>query len=1068
MKKKFIALGLTVLGGLALVLPNAITRPELPNQPVEVLDDPVEYENETTVRLANPIVSLMEEDSEVVLPDVVIIHYHNDDAACLTRRFYTWVTGIDGVERLPNYGEWTTTDMAVKLDFNEIPEYRNLPELYLIIKVAGTWSGQSEDTILNYADYKVEDGVMEVWTIPGEGTAIDIYNTEEESMLPKITTAKFTDWKTIHCTSTIDKNGKLWAPTNYKLYAFDKQYLTSTEAAQKANKEFYLFKQGVPSGNEFDISFNYTAKINIQYVIESWFPGFENRTQKIIVSCENLYNTARFEEFYTYKGDDLGVTVTSSGTTFKVWSPISALVTVNLYDEGAPKSLGGSDARGVPYAMSYQKGGVWVATFPAEDEVVGKYYTYSVTHSGGTIESVDPYAKACGVNGVRGYVYDKNASNANVEGWDTVPQIWDKVPGYDIANPQDLSVYEVHVRDLTMDSTWGGTKTPGTFEAFAEKGTKYTETFKGTEYTVKTGFDHIEELGVTAVQLLPVFDHDDDEREGKMKFNWGYNPLNYNCVEGGYSSNPADPLARIREYKGLIKALSENANHTRVIMDVVYNHVSSAPNSCFTKIMPKYYFRYDAYWRYEDGSGCSNEVRTEATMMRKYIVDSLVWWAKEYKVKGFRFDLMGLIDVETLRQARIALNAVDPDIYIYGEGWQSIAGYHGKGVACADTYGVYNYLYKDAAQGYVGAFNDNGRDAVRGGNDHGYGTNNSYPSWGFIGQGGDVGDKSDYINAMMYGWHMSGKDYTTGEWQFKGKDPNQSITYVSCHDNYTVFDQARYTLASGYEVGTTSKVNTDEFNHYTYNMNDRPTGEAPVEDVVNASIVAHAMAIMTNGVAFIQGGEEIYRTKTLAKTDDYAHGIKANPEYDKLTQDTEVGAYDAPVRPFPDYPTYVAQNDPGNGQYDPSFPVIPLSTGEVRYAGDQIISHNSYKLPDSINSFKWDRKIHIGDTLTYSNIETWSKMLSCRKETQKQPGSTISGSNFSCWNNGNGSSILTIWARATATQGFGVVFGGRSGGSFSWDGFSLVGDPIIENKVTHTSGNINIQPFGVAFYRLNG
>ncbi len=1056
MKNKKLTLGFMFLGGLALALPAIACAPKNV-EPAEVLDDPVVYEedDETVVRLANPLRVVQDRaEEEVASPDKVILHYHNDDQACRTRRFYTWVTGVDGVERKPRESDWTGTDMAIELDLkNDIPEYQGLPELYFIIKVAGTWSGQSEDTILNYADYTIENGVLEVWTIPAEGTSIDIFNTEEESKLPKITTAKFTDWKTIHCTSTVEK-GIHYKPNSYKLYAFDKGYLTSTESAQKANKEFYLFKQGVPESDEFDIKFNFTAKINIQYVIESWFPGYEDRTQKIIVSCENLYSTARFEQFYTYDAKDLGVTVSSDEVTFKVWSPISALVSVNIYDNGSPKSLDpkGSDACS-SYAMSYQKGGVWVAKFVGEDaqELIGKYYTYTVIHSNGSIESVDPYAKAAGINGARGFIYDKNASSANPNGWDSVPAKWDGVTGYDIATPQDLSIYEIHVRDLTMDSTWGGKEQPGTFKAFAEKGTTYSERFNGTGYTVKTGYDHIEELGVNAIQLLPVFDHDDDERTGKMKFNWGYNPLNYNCVEGGYSSDPYDPLARIVEYKDLIKAYSENANHTRVIMDVVYNHVSSAPNSCFTKIMPKYYFRYNSEWVYEDGSGCSNEVRTEATMMRKYIVDSLCWWASEYKIKGFRFDLMGLIDVETLRQARVALNAIDPDIYIYGEGWQSVAGYHGKGVDCADSEHVYSKLYPAAAGGYVGAFNDEGRNAARGGNDHGWGTNNSYPYWGWISQGsGDVGSKSDTVKDMLLGFHTN-----------KGNNPGQSISYVSCHDNYTAYDQIRYSLATGYKTGSTKTS-------YKYNMNDVPTGAPNPGDVVNASIAVHATTLMSNGVAFIQGGEEIYRTKTISPIDNAAQGIKATPEYAELTTDSEAGAHDAIVRPFPDYPTYVPENNPGDASYNPNYPVIPLATGEVRAVGTEIVSHNSYKLPDSVNSFKWDRKIHIGDTLTYNNIGTWSNLVKARNETKKVEGNNIDSNYVSIWNTGEGSSLIAGWFRVNGSEGFALFIGGRSGGQLTWGGFSEKALVASNGLVSHVGDNVSAKAFGFALYRING
>ena len=985
MKKQIIPLGLCLLGAAAMVLPNFLYRPNLSMtkddvKVVEKEDDPITYEKSenAVVEYAKLKQVTRGNDDDLKIPNKLILHYFNDDKDCLSRRFYTWVTGYDGVERKPD--EADAESMKITLDFSVITEYAGMPSIFFIIKKAGTWSGQSEDVELKYADFQEQIDAsltLELWTIPGEGSSIEFCISEEETRIPKIATAKFTDWKTIHCVSSDPSLKPLW----YKVYAFDKTYLNSSEKAQANNKEFYKFKEGVPTTSEFDIVFNYTAKINIQYLIESVYPGFETKpVRKIFASFEYLYKTSRFTNFYTYSGDDLGMTYSPTQTTFKVWSPISASVILNIYDVGAPKSIDpeGSDV-GRPSPMYYTGHGVWELT--VKGDLAGKYYTYKVTNPGGTnIEAMDPYAKACGLNGVRAYIYDKDAANANPEGWDSVPDKWDGKPGYDIKSPNELSIYEAHIRDLTMDSSWTGTSKPGTYAAFAEKGTTYSENFNGQNYTVKTGFDHIEELGVTAVQLLPVFDHDDDERPEKMKFNWGYNPLNYNCVEGGYSTNPKDPLNRIVEYKQLIKNFSENASHTRVIMDVVYNHVSSASSSCFTKLMPKYYFRYDANWNYTDGSGCSNEVKTEAPMMSKFIVDSLKWWASEYKIKGFRFDLMGLIDTGTMAAARKALNNIDPDIYIYGEGWTSVAGYNGDaGTGGSDSAAVYSVLYPDAAGGYVGAFNDSGRDAIRGGNDHGYGTNNSYPNWGYISQGKDDGaSKMDTIYDMFQGLH-------TG----KGGNPNQCINYVSCHDNYTVWDQFRYCLAgNGYDDRTSAK--------YDNSGRPRSGGEPAINDLVAASISAHGLVMASNGVAFIQGGEEIYRTKTISDKDNDAQGIKATPEYADLMK----GGDEAYVRPFPDFETY-----------DPTFTASALATGEVRmYGTNEMVSHNSYKLPDSVNSFKWDRKIHIGNTLTYDKIETWKTMVNKRKEITKYDYSSYGTAGFSKWvNDGKYEGMFGMW-----------------------------------------------------------
>ena len=888
MKNKVLSMLTLLLAGGALVLPacsNAYEpekgEPSTSEPPVEKTDDDdltnIKGKPFRTVRAAA-------DDDELVLPNKVILQYHNDDNACNTRRFYTWVTGVDGTERKPN-GEWSAVDMEITLDFAVIPEYADLPSLYFIIKVAGTWAGQSEDTIVDYALYqdviKENNGVLELWTIPGEGTSVELYKTKAESELPKVKTAKFVDFKTIHCTSTIDAEGKKWVPTEYRLYAYDKNYLNMTEAAQAANKEYFQIKQGVPTGNEFDIVFNVQAKINVQYIVETKFPGFD-RWQKCIVGAENLYTQNRFDQYYTYDGE-LGMFYTPSRTTFRIWSPISANVLLNIYETGIPKSYGGNDDKDV-YKMSYRAGGIWETTI--EGDMAGSYYTFTLTHSAGTVETVDPYVKACGVNGIRGYIYDNAGSDANPSGWDSVPAIWDGQPGYDIKTPQDLSIYEIHIRDLTMDETWVSNKgnTRGTYKAFIEKGTTLTKNGK----TVTTGFDHINELGVNAVQILPVFDQDNDERPEKMKFNWGYNPLNYNCVEGGYSPESFkydqdgnlvdyDPLERIRDFKNMVMAFANNDQHTRVIMDVVYNHVSSASQSSFNKMMPKYYFRYTPNWEYYDGSGCNNEFKTDAKMGSKFVVDSLHWWAEEYKIKGFRFDLMGLIDCWTLDEAKQDLyNNVDKDIVLYGEGWTS-GGYHGRALlkdnfsghefevldyggqsenwydlqksdgtyehiqpyfsdtraftlvkGGASNQQTYANLYASSTSpGQVGGFNDDGRDETKGRNDDGY-NNNPYPQFGYISKGDDVGGLSSTVVAMLKGANN----------RAPGANPEQTINYMSCHDNYTLWDQLRYTLGSGRQIPSQS-------------MTYAPT----IKETIEASLACHGAVMMSNGVAFMQGGE---------------------------------------------------------------------------------------------------------------------------------------------------------------------------------------------------------------------
>ncbi len=1030
MKKRPLIIGMSALAIATLAVPITLSAMQKGKQNV-ITSDPVQYdEGDTTI--AYEKMELVPNRETYTLPNKVNLVYINDDGRCNSRRFYTWVDELDGVEQTSDTS--SANQITLSLDFVNDPRfqaYAGKESLWLIMKFGGTWAGQSEDTKILYSDYLdlyKDTGELNLWIIPAEGSALEICTSYEDTQITKVSTAKFTDWKTIHCVSSDPAKAPLWV----KLYCFDRVYLTSDASSQIANKDIYLLKEMHDiTTSEFDITLRNTAHINVQYVVESLYPGYETKpARKCFVSFENLYSTARFEQHYTYTGDDLGVTYTPEATTFKVWSPISANVDLRLYLDGTPASMGGNDA-GRTSHMFYTGYGVWEVTVKGNLlEKDQRFYNYIVTNPAGSkMEVVDPYAHAVGYNGLRGYVYDPKSQEANPTGWDEVPQVWDGKAGYDIANPNDLSIYEVHIRDLTMDETWVSSKTPatkrGTFDAFAESGTSYSKEIGGVNYTVSTGFDHIEELGVKAVQLLPVFDHDNEESYAKYKFNWGYNPLNYNCIEGAYSSDPANPMARIVEYKNLIKAYANNANHTRIIMDVVYNHVSSAPNSCFTKLMPKYYFRYTSNWSYTNGSGCANDVRTEAPMMRKYIVDSLKWWATEYKIKGFRFDLMGLIDVETIRQARNALTAIDPDIYIYGEGWTSGGTNFDAGAVGTDTANVYSQLYKSSStNGYVGAFNDEARNAIRGNNDSGWAAaGNKYPTWGFVSD-----SKNDGVGLISTLFDMV-RGYHTG----KGGNPNQMIAYASCHDNYTVWDQLRYCLA---ENGYATADEMGSGRSYEKPLRPKSGGEPAIGELVAGSIMAHGIVMASNGVAFMQGGEEIYRTKTISDVDNLAQGFKATPEYAALTE----GGDEAIVRPFPSYMNYDPKNNPEDPEYDPDAPISVLCTGEVKmYGTHEMVSHNSYKLPDSVNSFKWDRKIQIGSELTCDDFDSWKAMIALRHRTEKydydQLERIIDGSgtkfvdSFSKW--GDDSYIVNGGVGFYLPNGIHIALSSRDGGALS-------------------------------------
>ena len=869
-----------------------------------------------------------EDEEETVKVDKVVLHYYNEAGGCDGRAFYLWVTGVDGAEyNFDNASDIMSlssdnTMMTITIDFTDarFAAFAHKSSLFFIIKfkkISDTnlnWGGQSDDVQLRYADFPQSvnmDGdksVCEMWTMPAAGGGIALLDSEAKTKVHGVKLAKFEDWKTISCKLTADTKGVKW-----KLYAYDETYFKIKPKKRADSQKWYLVKEGTGTG-DFDIKLPYEAHINMVYSLVSHDPDsdvdedMKNLDKTVTVSFENLYNSAKFHTYYETGVEtalnqtgvnQLGMTYTPQGTTFKVWSPVSSNITVLIYDkdtsaEFAPIGTSEADLKQYDkykgYHMHYTSGGVWELTI--DGDLKGKYYNYQVDNTLGTNVCMDPYATSAGCNGLRGYIYDK--ADSNPTGWDALPVKWDGVTNLDLATPQDLTIYEVHIQDFTGDTSWVSSQNPatkrGTYKAFVESGTR----LEGHP-DITTGYDHLNGLGVGAVQLVPVFDHDNDESGETLKYNWGYNPLNYNVVEGGYSSNPHDGLARVKEFKEMVLKMSQTEAHTRVIMDVVYNHVSSATGSCFHKLMPRYYFRYDEAGELYDGSGCHNEVASDRPMMRKFIVDSLKMWATEYKIKGFRFDLMGLIDFQTLNKAREELYKIDPDIYLYGEGWTS-GGYHGPsdGNWGAETWQIYNECnqFKGNPQStYLGGFNDCFRNAVRGENSM-WGQEITYPQAGFVQTGNWKQDGSgnwycdyDRLDKISDGmWGVNRNVNTNG--QITGYYPEQTVNYVSCHDNWTVRDQL--------------------FNTMPKSAENRP---ASIESILRGSLQAHALVMAGNSAAFILGGEELLRTK------EYK-GI--NPEdYAGVTKDS--------------YTEMWGHN----------------------------ISHNSYNAPLSVNTFKWGNKVEV-------------------------------------------------------------------------------------------------------------
>ena len=500
------------------------------------------------------------------------------------------------------------------------------------------------------------------------------------------------------------------------------------------------------------------------------------------------FNGNYFENNYTYDGNDLGCTYTQEDTTFKVWAPTASEVSLRLFATGTDSEEGAADLGS--YLMTKVDKGVWTATI--EGDLKNVYYLYSVTVGGKTNLAMDPYAKAgCTVadnpsqssnlSGQRSMVVDLDSTDPT--GWSEN----DKT--VELINPTDAIIYETSVRDFSINENSGVSKEyRGKYLAFTQSGT----TLNG-EGKIKTGLDYIEELGVTHVQIMPSYDFSGTNEVTMAKYNWGYNPVNYNIPEGAFATNPYDGNVRVNEYKQMVQAMHDRG--IGVVMDVVYNHVNNANTFSYELIVPGYFFRGS------NGSGCGNDVASERTMVRKFIVDSVAYWAEEYHLDGFRFDLVGLLDVDTLNGVREAVDKINPDALIYGEGW-SMPTSTTKEVDLATQYNT------DKMPG-VGVFNDVIRDATGG---------NNNPSKGYA-----TGNALYNLEGLK--WSLRANTPFTN-------DPTQLINYVSCHDNYTLWDKI---------CATNSSLNE--------------------QTKIKMNNLAASIIMTSQGIPFFLSGEEFLRTK---------------------------------------------------------------------------------------------------------------------------------------------------------------------------------------------------------------
>ena len=519
--------------------------------------------------------------------------------------------------------------------------------------------------------------------------------------------------------------------------------------------------------------------------------------QEYDINLPSYYSTEEFEAEFTYEGNDLGAIWTKESTAFRVWAPTATAVMVNLYETGDPASPDLTDQ----LEMTKDVQGTWVLN--VSGDLNGVYYTYQVDVDGKTVEACDPYARTTGVNGRRAMVIDLDSTDP--EGWEN-----DTDPHYD-DGITDAVIYELHVRDLSVDSS-SGIQNKGKFLGLIETGTTNSQ-------GIPTGLDHIKNLGVTHIHLLPSYDYGsiDETKLEENNFNWGYDPMNYNVPEGSYATDPYNGEVRVTEFKQMVKGLHDNG--ISVIMDVVYNHVYDAKGFCFNQIVPGFFSRITPTGSYSAGSGCGNDTASEREMVKKYIVDSVNYWADEYHIDGFRFDLVGLIDTETVNEIVATVHEKHPNVIFYGEGWKMDTEMTKEGYTMAtqgNSKETPNFAY----------FSDTIRDAIRG------------PMSG--------GNKPGYCSG---GSGFSGTIVSC----FKGmpswcKTPTQTINYASCHDNHALFD--RITMS---------------------------TPDNTFEERVRMNNLAAAIVMTSQGTPLFQAGEEMLRSKPL-EDGTYDHNSYKSPD----------------------------------------------------------------------------------------------------------------------------------------------------------------------------------------------
>ncbi|MDG5472647.1 type I pullulanase [Jeotgalibacillus sp. ET6] len=687
----------------------------------------------------------------------------------LTVHYYRYDNNYEGWDlwAWPGSGDGQTVEFTSEDDFGKTAEVTLTDEeafdrIGLIVRKNegdNDWADREfGDRIIRQIQ---EDGKAEIWLVQGEeGIYYDPNHIDRD---PKILRAAIDGLNEITLTTNFPIDTSLENPGIELSGGLD------IESIKPVNEEETLTTQVIiTTKQEIDLTKTYK-------VITDVFGEATIQVGKVVRS-------EAFDEEYFYDGDDLGNTYTEQQTDFKVWAPTASeamLVTYDAWD----------DAAGSEMAMEKGEKGTWTASLSGDQD--GLLYTYKVKIGDEWREAVDPYVRSTSVNGDKGAVIDLD---------ETDPAGWDNGKGFTSSpHPEDAIIYELHVRDLSIQPE-SGIEEKGKYLGVSELKTTGPE-------GVRTGLNHIKDLGVSHVQFLPIYDYRtvDETKLDTPQFNWGYDPKNYNVPEGSYATDPYDPDVRVTELKEMIHTLHQE--NLGVVMDVVYNHMYAVNESNFNQLVPGYYFRYNEDGTLANGTGVGNDTASERRMMEKFIVDSVSYWAEEYKMNGFRFDLMGIHDTDTMNAVREALDEIDPSIIVLGEGWDLNTPLDPERKANQKN-------AEDMPR--VAHFNDTLRDGAKG------------SVWEDTDPGFINGKQG--MEAIMKQSVAGGLDYDDSTATYR--DPDQVVQYVEAHDNLTLWDKLE-------------KTNPD----------------ASENDKIAMHKLGSSIVLTSQGISFIHAGQEFMRTK---------------------------------------------------------------------------------------------------------------------------------------------------------------------------------------------------------------